>query len=106
MNAHALKHRALARRFIRIHTNCYCDIASPLLGVVAGLPGITSGCLSWGAACDGAAPACAVLAPAPLTYCLKSAPASHGFGLQPSEPSQCAEKPIVAVPSGFTARVI
>ena len=35
----------------------------------------------------------------PRTNCLKSAPAFHGFGSQPSMLSQWAAKPIVAVPS-------
>lgn len=40
------------------------------------------------------------------TNCLNAAPADHGLGLQPSELSQCAAKPMVAVPSLLTAFVI
>jgi hypothetical protein len=42
----------------------------------------------------------------PRTNCLKLAPAAHGFGSQPNMLSQCAAKPIVAVPSLLGVLVI
>src|ERR1700754_556699 len=99
-NRRSLK-ASLKRRATRLAG--YCETGSPVGDDIV-CPGIASvGCAVVGVDVGAGAVTFALL---PRTNCLKSAPASHGFGLQPSELSQCAEKPIVDVPSLFDAFVI